>query len=348
MALEPIIPKMLQKGDTIAFISPSARLNLLLPAPLQRAKAFIEGLGYHVKVIFNSREPANLHESMLQRCEEIHEAFRDTSIKAIICNVGGSHANELLRHLDYQLIKSHPKIFCGYSDITLLHYAILSQTGLQTFYGPTTFTDFADVPTPFQFTIDQFLHVLQSSAGKAIGHVPRSPEYAEDLPDFFFGNQYSQKARGLSPSPAWRWLREGSATGRILGGCLPSLLRLTGTPFWPAHRGCILFLETPMGEDMKDPFSLEKTRSCMADLVNAGVIDEIRGLVVGRPYGYDEKMREEFAQLIADQCYGATFPILLNVDIGHTAPILTLPINAMVCIDSSKDEFSILEPSVLC
>ena len=102
-----------------------------------------------------------------------------------------------------------------------------------------------------------------------------------------------------------------------------------------------------MGEDMKDPFSLETTRACMADLVNAGVIDEIGGLVIGRPYGYDEKMREEFAQLVADQCHGTTFPILLNVDIGHTAPILTLPMSAMVSIDSSRDEFIILEPGVL-
>ena len=290
MALEPIIPKRLQKGDTIAFISPSARLNLLLPAPFERAKTFVEGLGYHVKAIFNNREPANFQESVLQRCEEVHEAFRDTGIRAIVCNVGGSHANELLPYLDYQLIKSHPKIFCGYSDITLLHYAIFSRTGLQTFYGPTTFTDFADVPGPFQFTVDHFLHVLQGSAGKAVGHVPRSLEWIQDLPDFFFSDQSSQKARRLSPSPGWRWLREGSATGRLLGGCLPLLLRLTGTRHWPDHRGCILFLETPMGEDMKDSFSPARTRACMADLVNAGVIDEISGLVIGRPYGYDEKM----------------------------------------------------------
>ena len=98
---------------------------------------------------------------------------------------------------------------------------------------------------------------------------------------------------------------------------------------------------------MKDPFSPARTRACMADLVNAGVIGQISGLVIGRPYGYDEKMREEFAQLVADQCYGTAFPILFNVDIGHTAPILTLPMNAMASIDSSKDDFSILEPGVL-
>ncbi|KAK4696892.1 muramoyltetrapeptide carboxypeptidase, partial [Lecanoromycetidae sp. Uapishka_2] len=346
MAVERVLPEKLQMGDTIAFISPSARLNLLLPAPLERAKVFVEGLGYHVKVYFNNQEPADFHDSVLQRCEEVHEAFRDTSVKAIICTIGGSNANELLPHLDYQLIKSHPKIFCGYSDITLLHYAILSQTGLQTFYGPTAFTDFADVPKPFQFTVNHFLQVLKGSAGKAIGSVPRSPEWAQDMPDFF-GNPSSQKARGRSPSPSWRWLRNGHATGRWLGGCLPSLLRLTGTRFWPAHRGCILFLETPTGPDMKDPFSLGSARACMADLVNVGVFEEIGGLVIGRPYGYDEEMREEFAQLVADQCYGTTFPILLNFDIGHTAPILTLPMNAMVSMDSGKDEVRILEPGVL-
>lgn len=127
MALERVIPEKLQMGDTIAFISPSARLNLLLPAPFERAKAFVEGLGYHVKVFFNNQEPADFHDSVLQRCEEVHEAFRDSSVKAIVCTIGGSNANELLPHLDHQLIKSHPKIFCGYSDITLLHYAIRSQ-----------------------------------------------------------------------------------------------------------------------------------------------------------------------------------------------------------------------------
>ncbi|KAK3178021.1 hypothetical protein OEA41_000153 [Lepraria neglecta] len=210
MAMELIIPKALQKGDTIAFVSPSARVNQILPTPIERGKSYLEHLGYHVQIIFNTSETKTLRDSLLQRCEEIHEAFKDPDIKAIICTVGGSTANELLPHLDYVLIKSNPKIFCGYSDITLLHTAIFTQTGLQTFYGPNVIPEFGEV---FQFTTEHFRHVLQGSPGKAVGPVPRSSHYAEKLPDFFFGNETSQVPRELSPSPTWTWLRSGAATG---------------------------------------------------------------------------------------------------------------------------------------
>ena len=285
--------------------------------------------------------------AVLQRCEQIHQPFRDPDVKAIICTIGGNRANELLRHLDYSLIQSNPKIFCGYSDITLLHYAIFTQTGLQTFYGPTAIPELGEYPEPFSFTSKNLLHVTRESAGEAVGVVPRSSHWAEKLPDFFFGDESSQRPRELSSSPKWIWLRSGIATGRIFGGCLPSVLRLSGTRFWPDYGGRVLFLENPMGKKIEDPFPLDDTRACMADLVNTGVFDEITGLIVGRPYGYDEQMRGEFAQMIADQCSGTDFPILLNVDIGHTSPVLTIPMNALVSLDSEKDDFRILEPGVL-
>lgn len=70
-------------------------------------------------------------------------------------------------------------------------------------------------------------------------------------------------------------------------------------------------------------------------------------MVIGRPYGYDEGMREEFAKVIGEQCFGTQFPILLYVDVGHTDPILTVPLDAMVRLDSGNDEVFILEAGVL-
>ena len=340
------IPRALRKGDTIAFISPSARLNQIFPHPIGRAKAWLEHLGYHVKIIFNISPPKSFRDSVLQRCEEIHSAFRDTSVKAIICTVGGSHSNELLPHLNYDLIRANPKIFCGYSDITVLHYAFFTQANLRTFYGPAALTELGDYPQPLPFTADHFLAMLTeegSPSGKSMGPVPRSLEWAPGLPEF--GPQ--EVSRELAPSPKWTWLRPGRATGRIFGGCLPSMLHLSGTKFWPDYRGRILLLETPMGEKMEDPLPLVVVQSQMADLVNLGVMEVISGLVVGRPYGFDEKGREEFAQMIADQCYGTDFPILLNVDVGHSDPILTMPLDALCSLDSEKDEFGILEVGVI-
>jgi muramoyltetrapeptide carboxypeptidase LdcA involved in peptidoglycan recycling len=85
----------------------------------------------------------------------------------------------------------------------------------------------------------------------------------------------------------------------------------------------------------------------MADFVNLGVFEVISGLVVGRPFKYDEQQKKEFNQMILDQCRGTDFPILCNVDIGHTDPMLTIPLNAMASLDSAKDMFAILEAAVV-
>jgi muramoyltetrapeptide carboxypeptidase LdcA involved in peptidoglycan recycling len=68
--------------------------------------------------------------------------------------------------------------------------------------------------------------------------------------------------------------------------------------------------------------------------------------VVGRPYKYDEEQKKEFKEMVLDMCYGTTFPILFNVDFGHTDPILTIPMNAEVRLDSEGDEFVVLEAGV--
>ncbi|CAF9942367.1 MAG: hypothetical protein ALECFALPRED_009716 [Alectoria fallacina] len=337
------VPLALRRGDTVAFISPSARLNHIFPAPLNRAKSHLVRLGYHDKLMLNHSEPLTFRHSILPRYEEIRSAFADPSINAIICTVGGSHANELLPYLDYELIRMNPKIFCGYSDITVLHHALFTQASLRTFYGPAAGTELGDYPQPLQFAIEHLLYVLQDSVGKPIGPVPRSLEWAAKLPDI---GTDSQRPREQSPSPGWTWLRPGKAIGHIFGGCLPFILHLAGPKSWPHYRDRILLLENPMGEKMEDPFSLTSTRAKIADPVNLEVFEQSNGAIVGRPYAFDEEMRDEFAQLVKDQCYGTNLLFPLNVDVGHTDPLLTVPVNAMVGLDSEKDEFIILEAGV--
>ena len=101
-----------------------------------------------------------------------------------------------------------------------------------------------------------------------------------------------------------------------------------------------------MGDSGTGPFLTVKSRVLMADLVNMGVIGKISGLVLGRPFAHDEKMRREFEEAMLDQCDGTDFPILANVDVGHTTPMVTIPLNAMVRLNSEKDEFTVLEAGV--
>lgn len=351
--MDTIIPKALKRGDKIAFISPSARLNDILPTPLARGKACLESLGFRVQIIFTSLTTTTITQSVHIRCEEFHTAFRDNTIAAIICTIGGSHANEMLPFLDYSLIKSNPKIFVGYSDTTFLHYAIQSRTGLRTFYGPSVLTDLSDFPKPIQFTIDHFLRVL-TDVGNPVGPLPRSPICSVEHSDFLLGNEASDKVREVVESPSWRWLRKGRATGNLYGGTIICVVRLQATNYAPASwKGNILFLESAMGDNMQLPYSVSQFRNNLVDLALSGMLHEIRGLVVGRGYKYDGLMQDELAGVIEevfDVIVGRNreeeLPILMNVDFGHTSPLLTLPIGALVRLDSDMDEFEIMEPGV--
>lgn len=339
------IPQGLYPGDKIAFVSPSGRLNDIFPARIARAKQYLEKEGFRIIEIFNPLSDDFL-ESIKQRCEELHSAFRDPEIKAIVCTIGGLSANELLPHLDYNLIKENPKIFCGYSDITLLHNAFYLHAGLRTFYGPAAITQFGEYPAPMDFVTMNFLTSLMSSKASAQPTaVPRSLKWTTEHLDWS-SEESSTRARKTIPSPPWKWLRKGTARGRLLGGCLPSIAQLCGTDYLTDYTGAILLLETPEGMQEGTPFPLEFARSSMADLRLCGILGKVAGIVVGRPYMYDGEMTEGFEKMVVDQCYGLSFPILANVDVGHTDPILTLPLGAMVSLDSAGDAFVIEETTV--
>jgi muramoyltetrapeptide carboxypeptidase LdcA involved in peptidoglycan recycling len=338
-------------------ISPSARLNDIFPLRISRAVSALENLGFKVKVIFTPIPASASHADQIQhRVQELHSAFSDPEVKAIITTIGGLSANELLPFMDWSLIKENPKILCGYSDITLLHLAIGKITGLRTFYGPAAITQFGEYPSPLPFTVTHFLHVLSppsSSLGKPIGPIPRSLEWTEEFGDWDAESSVL-KARKLEKNPGWKWLRSGTGTGRLTGGCLPSLLQLAGTKYFPDFHGKILLLETPEGEKPDGPLPFAQTRSLMADLVNLGVFDSIVGLVVGRPMGYTGNELVEFEQMVLDMCSGQdaggverNFPILVGVDVGHTDPMVTAPMNAVVRLDSDADVWEVLELGVV-
>lgn len=333
-------PPALRVGDTIAFVSPSSRLNKLFAARIAKATHFFEGQGFRVKEIYTETLSEDHLQSIQQRCEELHEAFADPQVKAIICTIGGLAANELLPHLDYGLIRKNPKIFCGYSDITLLHHALFTQAGLRTFYGPAVIPVFGESPIPLDFTVEHFLRMLTQPSGDGFVQrcIPRSSHYTQEFLNWM-SEEGSQRAREMSPSPAWKWLRPGRATGRLFGGCLPSLVQLCGTRYLPEYEGRVLVLETPEGEKPGTPYLLDAARTAVADLRNAGVLEVIAGLVVGRPYMYNEAMTAAFEKMLFDQCYGTGFPILVNIDTGHTDPMLTLPLDALVSLDSDSIVF---------
>jgi muramoyltetrapeptide carboxypeptidase LdcA involved in peptidoglycan recycling len=361
-----IIPKALKPGDKIAFVSPSARLNELLPTSMSRSVKFFEDRGYPVKTIYSPVPTSSSASIFLQKIQhvanEIHEAFLDPQVTCIITTIGGTEASEILRHIDYEIIRNNPKIFVGYSDITHLLYAFFVKAGLRGFYGPCVLTEFAEFPEPDAFTTNHFFQVLlgkgsSGTEGIAGKQVPMSTSFTQlELP-YLLGpggeKDNSQDIREMVPTRPARFLRPGTATGPLLGGCLRKLVSLRGTPFFSSslHKGAIFFFEASQGENYT-PMPLERIRSDLVDLINAGLWDDIVGLVVGRTSLYDEKMNKKLESMIEELVDGGPnggykWPVLFGVDVGHTSPMLTLPFGALARLDSTKHEFSFLEEGVL-
>ncbi|EXF77148.1 LD-carboxypeptidase [Colletotrichum fioriniae PJ7] len=399
----PLVPKSLPTNAKIALISPSFRVNTLVPTALARSQTLLSSLGYTVTTIFfpqdedldpvlSAGEP--IPAGIRNRLAELRAAFADPTVDMVLCTVGGSTATELIPYLvadlDLQrLIRENPKIFVGYSDITVLHWSLRALTGLRTFYGPCAVSELGEAVTStpasvssFDFSRDHHLeqankteddgylqdfhlaHLLQTLSTPTRTTtpipIPRSTYYALITPPYFLSpsTRTSTTPRTLLPSPPWTWLRRAPRTqGRLFGGCLTVVARIQGiariSP--PTWKGRIMFLESSTAEaDMTKGNPLARIRSAFADLAARGVFDEIAGLVVGRAYGYNtERERAEYAAVIQGLlCKGrlgasTSFPILMNVDIGHTAPIVTLPMDVLAILDSEKDEFSITEAVVV-
>lgn len=358
-----VIPKALRPGGTVAFVSPSERLHESMPDPTARGRALFEANGYKVKTFWTHEDPSTttVGSHIAVRKAELLAAFADPDVQAIVCMIGGHTMCELVPALlgddaALAVLRANPKVVVGMSDITFLHWLLRAATGLRTFYGPTVIPELGEFPTAMGFTAENLFRAIAQP--QPLGPVPRSREWRPRLPDFFFGDAASVVPSRYEPSPAWRWLRGGRAEGRVFGGCLSVVVRLGGVArLAPDWRGRIVFLETQSAEgSLEEGFRPARVRQALADLVAQGVFDRVAGLVLGRFFGYNtDAQRAEAERIVREtvldnECvrngaYGA-FPVLMNVDTGHTSPMITLPMDALARLDSDKDEFSILEAGV--
>src|ERR1700680_2605296 len=136
-----ITPPALQPGDTIGIIAPASNIKREL---LEAGCDALRRLGYK-PFYFDSILEGDLYfaGSVERRALELEEMFTRDEVRAIICARGGYGANYLLRELDLQQIKAHPKILVGYSDITTLLTHFVGAAGLVTFHGPMAAKDWA-------------------------------------------------------------------------------------------------------------------------------------------------------------------------------------------------------------
>jgi len=326
-----LIPPKLKKGDKVRVIAPAQ--SLAMPWITEELKKIaierLEGLGLKVSFGRNVKEIDEFNSSSIQsRIEDLHEAFKDRSVKLVISAIGGFNSNQLLRYLDYELIKSHPKIFCGFSDITALANAIYTKTSLVTYIGPH-FLSFGE-KVGIEYTLEYFKKCLFSNKSFEI---KPSKEWSDDR------WMINQEKRKFYPNEGWWVINEGEAIGEIIGGNLSTLNLLQGTEFFPSLNGKILFLED---DELSTPQIFDRD---LQSLIHQPEFEKIKGIVIGRFQIKSNMSKQLLEKIIKSKKELKRIPVIANVDFGHTTPQITFPIGgkAKILAQSNQAKLEIIE-----
>lgn len=335
----------LERGNIIGLVSPSWCGAAMTPHRLKKGIIELERLGFRVKLSQNVLAMTDYTAGdALMRAHDINEMFADPEVKAIMAMIGGNHSNQTLPFLDYEQIRKTPKVFIGYSDITVLDLAIYTKTGLVTFHGPNLLSQFGEHPYCLDYTEEYFMRAISKT--EPIGEVKPSVQWTEEYLDWMERKDIDRQ-RLLKPNKGWHWLRKGSAEGILIGGCINSLVHLRGTEYWPSFENALFFWEIPMSVDSAKGESIANIDSLLTDLDLSGVLGSINGMIIGRPYHYSTDDLRKLQKMLLDRTSVYNFPILLNVDFGHTDPMITIPIGIRGSLNSTQNKFSIHESAVI-
>lgn len=306
-----IYPSKMRQGDKIRVIAPSRSMGVISDENKAFATEVLERLGLKVTFGKHVDECDMMHSSSVEsRVSDLHEAFSDSSVKAIITVLGGYNSNQMLDAIDYDLIRQNPKILCGFSDITALGNAIYHKTGLVTYSG-LHFSSFA-MQKGFDYSLEAFKRIFFSTDELDI--LP-SEEWSDDAWYMDQANRTFHKTDG------YKVIHSGSAQGKIIGGNLGTLQLLRGTPYMPSLDGAILFLEE-VSASSADVYEFDRN---LQSLTQVPDFKKVKALVLGR-FESSFGMTEEKLRLILSKPALRDLPIIANVDFGHTTPMFTFPI----------------------
>jgi muramoyltetrapeptide carboxypeptidase LdcA involved in peptidoglycan recycling len=343
-------PARLRPGDTVAAVTLSWGGAGTYPDRYAVGKRQFENeFGCRVVETRHAlRDAAWIAANPKARADDLMDAFADDSVRAIISTIGGDDSIRILPHVDPGVIRAHPKIFMGYSDTTVTHFACMA-AGVVSFYGPAFMSGFAENGGMHRYLVDAVRRTLFSTA--PVGEVrPNTNGWTVELLDW--GDPANQaRRRELRPSAGWRWLQgNGRVAGPLIGGCIEVMEWLKGTPVWPPSdtwTGAVLFLET--SEETPSPGDVHRwLRSYGAQ----GILERVAAILVGRPGGvqlpiaahtdYDEVV----LRVVRDE-FGLATPIVAGMDFGHTDPFFVLPYGVQAEVDCEARRFSIVEAAVV-
>ena len=304
-------PPAVPPGARIAVVSPASSAR---PDRITRGLEALRALGYDAVASEHAfgKHPPYFSGTPAERLADLHRAFADPEIAAIMATRGGYGANYLLTGLDLDLIRAHPKPFFAYSDLTSVQTWLLDQTGLVTFHGPMAAADFSQ---------DNGVHLPSFHAALSGGLIH------------------------LGADQGIRVLRPGRARGTLYGGCLSILTAALGTPYAPQTEGKVLFLE----DQSAKPYQIDRM---LRQMLLAGKLQGVRGFVFGEMLGcaFDPSRPDSLDDVLLRILADFDVPIAIGLRSGHVSQgnvTLPLGLEAELTFENDQPQLHILEPAVL-
>jgi len=310
-------PKRLREGSRVGLVLPASMA--FEASTIDRAKRQLEGIGFDVVLGDNVRARHGYFAGTdQQRAADVNRMFADSSIEAVYCYTGGWGCPRILPYLDWDAIRANPKVLIGYSDVTSLLNPVHQETGLVTFHGPVAASNIRP------WTLEQLKRVLFST--EPIGVLENPPKDENELVD--------RDYRILT-------IREGTASGPIVGGNLTMLASQMGTPWEIETEGAILMLE-----DIHEAYY--RIDRMLTQLEQGGKLAAAAGVVFGYctdcptdapSFSLEEVLFGHFERLGVPAVAGLTF--------GHIRDQLTLPIGLDATLDATAGTLTFSEAAVV-
>jgi len=313
-------PRRLRPGDTVAVVAPAGPVPLLR---LQQGIATLERLGFQVRlgasVLAQDRYLAG---DDARRALDLVALWARDDVAAVFCARGGYGTARIVDALTPAFLERHPKVFCGFSDITTLH-AACARAGLVSFYGPMVAWDLAHGPARPPRSRAAAVK-LASATGTS-----RSGGFDEAC---FRAVLMDAQAGVVIGSAAAEPLVKGRATGKLAGGCLSLLVATLGTPEEIDTRGSILVLE----DEKEPPYRIDRM---LTQLRRAGKFRGVKGIALGDfpECAPDKGAGYALVDVLRERLSDLGVPVAWRMPLGHTLqPNATLPLGVRATLDATR------------
>ena len=315
---EILKPKRLAPGDTIGLVAPAS--SSLEDEGIRISIDVVRSLGFKV------REGSHLYDRQQYlagedraRADDVNAMFADDGVDAIFCLRGGYGTPRILPYLDYDLIRSRPKVLLGMSDITGILTAIHTKTGVVGFHGPNSSSSFSD------YSLNEFKKVLVR---------PTPTTQIGAAPTFETGEGKVDKKNRLTH------INGGTAKGRLIGGNLTLISVLMGTEFEPDFQDRIVFLE----DVHEAPYRIDRM---LTQLRLAGKLQQAAGIVFGK-FTDSETDGNTFSleEVFRDRTADLGIPVVRGLMIGHVRDQTVVPIGIEAELNGDAGTLRLLEPAV--